>query len=192
MSYICKCINSQELIEIRHVQGNVLRLSAPITKRTVTLVNGSKQVTNTDIIPSGDVSIELNKGGVPFTFIADMEGNMASIEDKGILPIGVYSITILFQDAEGNPYRYKKNAVLRIVDTTAEGEVYDSEEFNVIAYYPVIEGRSSAIVVTDDSVYLEVGGKIGADDDEDEEATLYNDYGEGSIEETDDEIVIYI
>lgn len=134
----CTCAHNNNGIElsvkIRHVYGNVLRLAAPLTLRSVEVVNGVITTSDSDFAPSSDypVSFVFDKGAMQVKLLAKLRGgNIAYIEDIGTIPIGTYSITILCKDDFGNPYRFKERSVLQVVDTTAEAGIQAGIEYEV-------------------------------------------------------------
>lgn len=179
--------------KIKHVQGNRIELRFPLDERTVSVNDGSVAASDTDLIPVGKVAVRLSKGYGSYNFDvpATTDGNVVVMTDDGTIPVGSWSLSIVGGSANG-PFRYKRNVVLDVVDTTDEGGDYANDEADVLAYYPVINGRSSAVIVTDDEVILQIGGHIATDDDGDDEATVKDEYGAGSVTETDDEIIINI
>lgn len=180
---------------VRHVVGNYIRLEFPFLKRTSQVIDGVQSVSDVGLVPNGPVVVELTCGTRRIRYNATMQGHVAVIEDNGTLPIGAYNICLHCRDAQGRPLHFVKKPILEVVSFTDEGGVYDSDEYDVIAHYPVIgyaHAGSSAVVITDDEVILQVGGHIATDDDGDDEATINAEYGAGSISETDDEIIINI
>lgn len=124
--------------KIRHVYGNVLRIAVPLTKRTVEVVDGVITAVDTDFVPSTDypIAIILDKGNAQLKMLAQLRGkNIAYFEDKGTIPVGVYSITVTCKDSEGNPYRFKERAVLQVVDATADAGIEKGIEYDVEEYY---------------------------------------------------------
>lgn len=178
---------------IKHVQGNHIELRFPLDERTVSVNDGSVVSSNTDLYPEGNVAVRFSKGYGSYNFDlpATIEGNVVVMTDDGTIPVGTWSVSIV-GSSENGPFRYKRNVVLEVVDTTDEGGDYSNDEADVLAYYPVVNGRSSAVVVTEDEVRLQIGGHIATDDDGDDEATIRDEYGAGSVTETDDEIIINI
>lgn len=139
----CNCIYNQDNPQgqttiIPHVFGNVLRLGIPLTKRTISLVDGEIEATDTDFIPSSDVPVKVifTKGATRVALDATMKnGNVAFIQERGKIPVGTYAITVTCADDEGNPYRFKQNAVLKVVDTTAEAGIEKNIEYEVTTWY---------------------------------------------------------
>lgn len=119
-------------IVIPHVQGNVLTLAIPLQREIVSLVNGQVDISYEDFVPTGPVTVVLTCGNYAAKYKATMDDeltNVAHIEDNGTLPVGVYSITIRCRDENTKPMRYKKRAVVNVVDTTAEAGIVPGAEF---------------------------------------------------------------
>lgn len=124
--------------KIRHVYGNVLRIAVPLTKRTVEVVDGVITAVDTDFVPSTDypIAIILDKGNAQLKMLAQLRGNnIAYFEDKGTIPVGVYSITVTCKDDDSNPYRFKERAVLQVVDVTADAGIKPGIEYDAEEYY---------------------------------------------------------
>lgn len=177
---------------IKHTRGNFIQFKIPLLVRTT--ITDYRGVNDTDnaIDLNSPVVVEFKAGTRCVKKTATMVNNVAVVEDNGTLPVGAYNIVIKWRDANSRPMSYMQRTILEVVESSEAGGKYNTDEFDVVAYYPVIRGMRSAVVVTDTEVTVEVGGMIGADDDEDNEATVYNDYGEGSVVENEDEVTIYI
>lgn len=151
----CNCNNTSENQSnaiLPHVFGNVMRLAIPLTLRTVEGSNGEITTTDTDFIPSSNypVVVEFSKGAVKINVDAVMrDGNVAYIEDKGTIPVGTYAITISCKDDNGNPYRFKQDAVLNVVDLTRQAGITPPAEYEVGTQY------------LDSAVYLALKGEDG-------------------------------
>ena len=130
MSCNCKGNNGNGMSAIPHVQGNVLRLAIVLQVEMVTCVEGKVEKTYTDFIPTGSVKVVLAKSYHAYEFAATMQGNVAMLEDKGTLPVGVYSITVLCRDEAGNPMRFKKDCVVSVYDATCEAGIPEGIEFS--------------------------------------------------------------
>lgn len=63
------------------------------------------------------------------------DGNIAFVEDKGNIPIGTYSVTVLAKDDNGDPYRFKQNAVLKVVDATKDAGIEAGIEYEATTWY---------------------------------------------------------
>ena len=174
----CNCNNknnSMKEAKIKHVFGNVLRIAIPLTLRTVELVDvdvdgeieQQAQVTDTDFIPSSDypVNVVFNKGAVKVSLKAQMrDGNIAYVEDKGKISVGTYDITVTCNDNDGNPYRFKQNTILQVVDATADAGIATPIEYEVItwyldaAIYLVMKGEDGVGI---EDIITESSGEIG-------------------------------
>lgn len=178
---------------IVHTQGNFLQLSFPITMKIVSVVDGQETDAVQDVLSSSaQVQVELVMGKKVFPFIPEMNGNRATITDYGNLPIGTYDIVIKMSE-DGTNVRYKKRTLLRIVDTTEDGDQYENDELNVFTYFPVIYGKTTAIIIDDDDVTISEVGKFRGDDTpNDNYADIAASYGDSSIEVTDDEVTLTI
>ena len=136
----CNCLHNNNQLnvpEIKHVQGNVLRIAIPLTLRTVEKVNGEIQATDTPFIPSDNypVKVEFSKNGKRIALDATMNGNVAFVEEKGKMTTGVYDITVTCFDDSNNPYRFKQATALQIVDTTKEAGITQPIEYEVTTWY---------------------------------------------------------
>ena len=135
------CTNNNALkeVKIKHVQGNVLRMAIPLTLRTIELVDGEINATDTPFIPSSEHPVKVvfsKKGSVSVALDATMkDGNIAYIEEKGKIPVGTYAITVTCNDDNGNPYRFKQNAVLYVADATIEAGIEETIEYEVTTWY---------------------------------------------------------
>ncbi len=177
---------------IRHICGNYIQLKIPFLVRN-TLVNyRGIEDTDTFINPSSPVVVVLKAGTRSIKLNATITDSIVVVEDNGTLPVGAYSIDVQWRDAYNRPMHYMQRTILEVVESSEAGGKYNTDEFDVLAYYPIVSGMRSAVIVTDTEVTVEVGGNIGIDDDGDNEATVYNDYGAGSVVENEDEVTIYI
>lgn len=178
---------------IIHPQGNYIQLSIPITMRVEAVTDGDNEVMEMDqISDSAQVRIELVKGKKAYSYTPIMEGNRAVISDKGKLPVGTYDIVVLLYE-DGVSARYKKRTLLQVVDTAETGGQYVNDEINVIAMYPIIKGKTTAIIVGDDSVTISEAGKFQGDDTPgDNYADIKATYGDGSVSVGDNDVTITI
>lgn len=153
----CNCNNISEGNPgtiLRHVFGNVMRLAIPLTLRTIEGRNGEITSTDADFIPSSDypVIVEFSKPNSVTKINVDAEmrdGNVAYIEDKGSIPVGKYAITVSCKDNNGNPYRFKQDAVLNVVDLTREAGITPPAEYEARIQY------------LDSAIYLALKGEDG-------------------------------
>lgn len=149
----CNCNNNHAIKPgIRHVFGNVLRVAIPLTLRTIELVDGEVEHTDTDFIPSSDypVNVVFSKGAVKVSLKAEMRnGNVAYVEDRGTIAVGNYDITVKCFDDDGNPYRFNQNMVLSVVNATADAGIVAPIEYEVETWY------------LDAAIYLALKGEDG-------------------------------
>lgn len=126
---------------IKHVFGNVMRIAIPLTMRIRTMVDGHETETEEDFYPNLSLPIAVSlmrEGGYTKTYIPTMEGNVATIEDDGTLPVGTYQVTVTCFDAQERPCRYMVRAIVQIVSATADAGIQAGVEFDSIDY--VLEG----------------------------------------------------
>ena len=176
--------------KILHIKGNSITIGFPIAEIQNVLNDGTDHVNTefNDIV--GDVWVVLRRGLLIRQFKVEANANYISFTDHGHLPCGEYDIE-LYYDHELLPMRYAKEKMLVVVNTTEEGQVYQSTDFDVIAYYPVINGRESAIVIGDGYVRLIAGNGLRADIDEDS-VNLRAGYGNSTVEVTENNVNINI
>ena len=176
--------------KILHIKGNSITIGFPIAEIQNVLNDGTDHVNTefNDIL--GDVWVVLRRGLLIRQFKVEANANYISFTDHGHLPCGEYDIE-LYYDHELLPMRYAKEKMLVVVNTTEEGQVYQSTDFDVIAYYPVINGRESAIVIGDGYVRLIAGNGLRADIDEDS-VNLRAGYGNSTVEVTENNVNINI
>lgn len=113
------------------VQGNLLRLGIALQVVRITSVEGAVDKQVEDFVPNPNfpVRVLLSRGSMVCEFTATMEGNVATIEDKGTVHVGKYALTVLCRDDEGNPMRFKQKDAVSIVDLTAEAGIVPGAEF---------------------------------------------------------------
>lgn len=142
---------------IRHPVGNPILLAIPLTMRIVRTEDGVETATEEEFFPNTDepVTVQLNSGTAVHEYSADVDGNVAIFIDYSSLPVGKYSITVLCQDDEGFPYRFKARLVLHVVDSAADaqvdGEVTWYEGLEGIQVYPVLARHD----IGEDNGYIE-------------------------------------
>lgn len=181
---------------ITHPQGNMINLTFPITTRAVAVVDGAEQVEEIEADLSnglvGKPIVELSRDKKVLRFECEILNNKVNFIDYGKLPIGTYDISILL-DWGDTRMRYKKRTMLRIVDSTEDAVQYENDEFNVVAVYPIIKGKTTAIIIGDDDVIISEAGKFKGDDTpNDSYADVTAIYGESGIEVNDDEVILTI
>lgn len=136
-NYVTNNSSNTQATRIKHVYGNVLRLAIPLTQRVRTLVNGEEQETEAPFYPSPNhpVYVDLNKGGgLHKTFVATMQDNVATIQDDGTTPIGVYQVEVKCYDTNNKPCRYMVRAIVEIVDATIDAGIQAGIEFDAQTY----------------------------------------------------------
>lgn len=118
--------------KIKHVFGNHLRLAIPLQKLVRTLEDGQVVERAEDFFPNPDfpVSVVLTGYARQKTYEAAMEGNVATIEDDGTLPVGRYQVEVIAHDAEGRQVRYMQRDAVAIVNATADAGIEPGIEFD--------------------------------------------------------------
>lgn len=129
-------------IKIRYVHGNAFRLGIPLLKRIVTFTDGIRSQTDNPLEPllsDSPITVVFSKNGaIPYEYQAWLEGGYVVVEDKGKLPVGTYSITVLATDVNGDPLRYKENLALGIVDTTEDADFSGLEQYDGYFKFPML------------------------------------------------------
>lgn len=152
---------------ITHPHGNFISLSFPITTRVVSVTDGVESVEELENDLSnnlvGKPIIELSRGAKVLRFDCEIFNNKVVYTDYGKLPVGTYGITILL-DYGNSQMIYRKHTVLKIVENTDEAGQYENDEFNVVAIYPIIKGKSIAISIADGQVRISENGTFQGDD----------------------------
>lgn len=123
--------------KIKHVFGNVMRVAIPLTMRVRKLIGGQETETEEDFYPNPnhDVEIVLYKGGgLKTLYIASVDGNVATFEDGGELPVGTYQVEVRAFDAEENPVRYMVRSIIEVVDATIDAGIEAGIEFDAETY----------------------------------------------------------
>ena len=124
-------------ILIKHVQGNVLCLNIPLTVKIRTIEGGEVVEHEEDFYPdtSKPITVSMVRSmGSKISFVPQVSGNVLTIKDSGLLKANMYGIEILCQDAEGNPYRYKANSAVQVVDATRDAGIVAGVEFDAEEY----------------------------------------------------------
>lgn len=150
----CNCTNNVSAnnaentngTKIKHIFGNVFRLGIPLVKHIVSISDGIKNTEDIDLLPlmnDAPITVVFDKSFVKFEYIGTIEDGYIVVEDKGKLPIGTYSITVLATDNNGDPLRYKENLVLQIVDTTAEADYNETIDYDGWFKSPILMANAS-------------------------------------------------
>ena len=180
---------------IQHTRGNRIEIVVPLSKIKVASTDGNVKREESSLDPHGKTVVRLYRGGIAcYEFTPTINGNFVSMVDEGTILSGRYSIEVLCADSQGRPMRYKKfdDPIIEVNEYTAGGGVYDTNEYNVIAYYPIVKGRESAILIEEDGVSIIEGGNFGGDEDyTDDFADVSAIFGEGSVE-VDDYVTLNI
>ena len=133
----CNCNNNNTNV-IPHIYGNVLSLAIPLTLRTIEVVDGEVEATDTDFIPSSGhpVKVIFSRGTETISLEATMrDGNIACVEDYGTIPIGTYDITVKCKDDQGRPYRFHQKETLAVFNATSEAGITSPIEYEVKTWY---------------------------------------------------------
>lgn len=178
---------------IAHPQGNFLQLMIPLDFRWHMVNDGVEEIGSQGTI-TADMNVEviLTRGKKEYRYKPEVINNQIIITDKGKLPLGTYDIIILIDD-DGNGFRYKMDCVLQLFDAVSQGVQYDNNEINVFGIYPIIEGKITAISISDEDVTLSENGKFQGDDTpNDNYADITAIYGDSSIEVGENDVTLTI
>lgn len=117
---------------LKHVYGNVLRLAIPLDIKTLSVVDGEIEQDEQPFSPSAEhpVLVALKRGSRSYEYTADMIGNVATIEDRGTLPIGHYSVEVLCVSQSGDPMRFFARSVIDVVEATKDAGLHAGVEFD--------------------------------------------------------------
>ena len=175
---------------ILHIQGNEITIGFQIQEITSVLNDGSRSATaeENDL---ADVWVVLRRGLLVRQYRATVIDNLVYITDKGHLLCGEYDIEVYYDSIDEHHMKFVEEKMLCVVRTTAEGQKYQSSDYDVLAYYPVIRGRASAVVIGDGYVRLYAGRGLNADL-ADGAVNLRAGYGNSEIEVTDNNVNIHI
>ena len=124
-------------MKIKHVYGNVLKLDIPLTIKIRTIEEGEPSEREEPFYPDvskGCVVILDSSYNRKIQYDAIVNGNVAHIEDNGIIGIGTYKVTVKCYDEEGNPYRYMVRDIIEICDATKDAGIEAGVEFNSETY----------------------------------------------------------
>lgn len=179
--------------KILHIQGNQITIGFPVEEVYADLRDGSLD-TNSEslLIDSANTWVVLRRGLLVRQYRATVSFNYVHFTDKGHLPCGEYDIEVYYDSTdEGHHMRLKYEKMLTVVDSTEQGQVYQSTDFDVLAYYPVINGREAAVIIGDGYVRLMAGAGLRADIDSDS-VNLRAGYGNSTVEVTENNVNINI
>ena len=176
--------------KILHIQGNEITIGFPIKEVNAVLHDGAfNPIDGYEAI--GDAMVVVKRGILVRQYSVQASHDYVFFTDKGHLPCGVYDIEVYYDTEDGQHMRLKYPQILTIVDNTEDGQVYSSSDFDVDAYYPVINSRESAVVISDGVVSLFAGRGLNADLG-DGSVNLRAGYGDSSIEIENNEVNIHI
>lgn len=139
-------------IKIKHVYGNPLSIAIPLDKIVRSIIDGHEVETRSEFYPNPnyDVSVILKGVGlIRYEYIASVNGNVATIKDKGEIRVGKYSVEVLAYDENEERVRYKVNSIIEIVDATIDAGIDPDIEFDIQEY------------ILDGAVYLYAKGDKG-------------------------------
>jgi hypothetical protein len=173
-------------------QGNPITLLIPMSSVAASCTNGVESRAERSF-PIYDVRVFLVRGKHEYEFTPEVSVNVITIRERGQLPVGTYEIKITYRGTDQQPYTYRQRTLLQIVNFAKDGGQYENDEVDVIANYPVIKGRISAIDVTDSDVSISEGrGYTGDNTPNDGYADVSAAYGDNKLNITDDEVIITI
>ena len=176
--------------KILHIQGNEITIGFPLVTINATLIDGG--LTKDEFEDAvGHAWVVLRRGLLVRQYHVQASHNYVFMTDKGHLPCGEYDIEVYYDDLDGIHMRYKQDKVLVVVDSTEQGQHYESSDYDVIAYYPVINGRASAVVIGNGMVSLFAGRGLNADIG-DGSVNLRAGHGNSTIEIENNEVNINI
>lgn len=182
------------MVKIKHIQGNTFELGIPLAKRIVEFAGGVRSQADENIAPllkDAPIRVIFGRNRVSK---AKLVGGYVVVEDKGTLPIGNYTITVLATDGNGDPLRYVDDLELGIVNSIAESNYDELDGYD--GYFKFLAPKLGSenvclIVITDDAVQINEG--IGFDGEiTDDTVKLYARYGPSGMEVTEDAVKITI
>lgn len=124
-------------MKIKHVYGNVLKLDIPLTIKIRTMEGDVPTEREEPFYPDvskGCVVVLNNNYNRKMEYNASLGGNVAHIEDDGVIGIGTYKVTVKCYDEYGNPYRYMVRDIIEICDATIDAGIEAGVEFNAETY----------------------------------------------------------
>ena len=176
--------------KILHTQGNRITIGFPIEEVYAELRDGSLSK-NKEAKLITDVWVVLRRGLLIRQYHAFSSFNYVHFTDEGHLPCGEYDIEVYYDSIDEHHMKFVEEKMLCVVRTTAEGQKYQSSDYDVVAYYPVIRGRASAVVIGDGYVRLYAGRGLNADL-ADGAVNLRAGYGNSTIEIENNSVNIHI
>jgi hypothetical protein len=176
--------------KILHIQGNEIMIGFPVKEVNAVLHDGSSStVDNIDAL--SELWVVLSRGILVRQYKVRPAHDFVFFTDKGHLPCGVYDIEVYYDTEDGQHMRLKYPQILTIVDSTEAGQMYESDDFDVDAYYPIINSRASAVVISNGIVSLFAGRGLNADLGDDS-VNLRAGYGDSQVDVTNTNVNINI
>ena len=162
----------------------------PVKEVNAVLHDGSSStVDNIDAL--SELWVVLRRGILVRQYKVRPAHDFVFFTDKGHLPCGVYDIEVYYDTEDGQHMRLKYPQILTIVDSTEAGQIYESDDFDVDAYYPIINSRASAVVISNGIVSLFAGRGLNADLGDDS-VNLRAGYGDSQVDVTNTNVNINI
>lgn len=178
--------------KILHTQGNEITIGFPVGEVYADLRDGTLDKHVDDNIINDPTWVVLRRGLLVRQYRATVSFNYVHFTDTGHLPCGEYDIEVYYDSEDGGHHmRLVYEKILRVVNTTDEGQQYQSSDYDVMAYYPVINGRASAVIISNGTVALMAGRGLNADIG-DGAVNLRAGYGNSTIEIENNSVNIHI
>ena len=178
--------------KILHIQGNEITIGFPVGEVYADLRDGTLDKHVLDRVIDDPTWVVLRRGLLVRQYRATASFNYVHFTDTGHLPCGEYDIEVYYDsEDEGHHMRLAYEKILRVVSTTDEGQQYQSSDYDVMAYYPVINGRASAVIISNGTVALMAGRGLKADL-ADNSVNLRTGYGDSQVDVTNTNVNINI
>lgn len=176
--------------KILHIQGNEITIGFPVKEINAVLQDGTATTVD-DLEAISELWVVLRRGILVRQYKVHPAHDYVFFTDKGHLPCGTYDIEAYYDTDDGQHMRLKYPQILTVVDNTEAGQIYESDDFDVDAYFPVINSRASAVVISDGVVSLFAGRGLNADIGEDS-VNLRAGFGPSQVEVTENNVNINI
>ena len=177
--------------KILHIQGNEITIGFPVEEVYADLLDGEFNENHVETLIM-NAWVVLRRGILVRQYQATISFNYVHFTDKGHLPCGEYDIEVYYDSQDqGHHMRLKYEKMLIVVDSTEAGQVYQSSDYDVMAYYPVIRGRASAVIIGNGTVSLIAGRGLKADIGENS-VNLRAGHGNSEVEVTNNNVNIHI
>lgn len=176
--------------KILHIQGNEITIGFPVKEVNAVLQDGSSStVDKTEAL--SELWVVLRRGILVRQYKVYPAHDYVFFTDKGHLPCGVYDLEVFYDTEDGQHMRLSYPQILTIVDSTEAGQIYESDDFDVDAYYPIINSRASAVIISNGTVALMAGRGLKADISDDS-VNLRAGFGGSQVEVTETNVNINI